>query len=64
METDAVQLLQGVRFIMSEVWKESFYRIVRLLMIKYIYNCFENAITDFKNKKEAYINYGDCREIY
>lgn len=47
METDAVQLLQGVRFIMSEVWKESFYRIVRLLMIKYIYNCFENAITDF-----------------
>ena len=37
METDAVQLLQGVRFIMSEVWKESFYRIVRLLMIKYIY---------------------------
>lgn len=53
METDAVQLLQGVRFIMSEVWKESFYRIVRLLMIKYIYNCFENAITDFKNKKEG-----------
>ena len=64
METDAVQLLQGVRFIMSEVWKESFYRIVRLLMIKYIYNCFENAITDFKNKKEGYINYGDFREIY
>ena len=53
METDAVQLLQGVRFIMAEVWKESFYRIVRLLMIKYIYNCFENAITDFKNKKKG-----------
>ena len=36
METDAVQLLQGVPFIMSEVGKPSFYRIVRVLMIKYI----------------------------